>query len=126
MIINPWVVWVKFPTIREWWAQVTLIPDEIKIIVFNKGTWKGLKTLIPKGGQREPTSILGESLLWKKAQKKLTKKNTSLTINKAIPQRRPNSTMEVCRPCTEPSREISRHHWNITKPKIIKPKINNK
>ena len=42
--------------------------------MFNKGTWNGLKTLIPKGGQTDPTSILGDKLLWKKAQKNLTKK----------------------------------------------------
>ena len=57
-----------------WWAQVTLIPEEIKITVFNKGTWNGLNTLIPKGGQIDPISTLGDKLLWKNAQKKLTKK----------------------------------------------------
>merc|ERR1719357_179122 len=46
----------------------------------------------------------------KKAQKNLKKKKTSDTIKRAIPHRKPNSVMEVCRPCTAPSREISRHH----------------
>ena len=53
---------------------MTLIPEEIKITVFNKGTWNGLNTLIPKGGQIDPISTLGDKLLWKNAQKKLTKK----------------------------------------------------
>ena len=103
---------------------MTLIPDEINTIVFNKGTWNGLNTLIPKGGQIEPTSILGERLLWKKAQKNLTKKKISDTINKAIPQRNPNSTIEVWSPWIVPSRLISRHHWIITNINIITPKIN--
>jgi len=47
---------------RVWWAQVTLMPDEIRITVFNSGTWNGLNTLIPKGGQVEPISTLGDNL----------------------------------------------------------------
>jgi len=35
----------------------------MRIIVFNKGTWKGLKTEMPKGGHREPTSTVGARLL---------------------------------------------------------------
>ena len=103
---------------------MTLIPDEINTIVFNKGTWNGLNTLIPKGGQIEPTSILGERLLWKKAQKNLTKKKISDTINKAIPHRNPNSTIEVWSPWIAPSRLISRHHWIITNIKTNIPKKN--
>ena len=33
-----------------------------------------------------PSSIAGDNLLWKKAQKKDTKNNTSDKINKIIPQ----------------------------------------
>jgi hypothetical protein len=33
------------------------------MMVFNKGTLKGLKVKIPIGGQIAPTSILGEILL---------------------------------------------------------------
>jgi len=94
------------------------------MIVFNNGTWNGLNTLIPKGGQIEPISIFGDKLLWKKAQKKLKKKKISETINKAIPQRKPSSTIDVCKPWIVPSRLISRHHWIITNNKIIIPKIN--
>ena len=124
MISNPILVWEKFPIIKAWWAQVTLIPEEIKMIVFNKGTWKGLKTLIPNGGHTEPTSILGDNLAWKNAQKKLKKKKTSETINNAMPQRRPNSTIDVCSPWIVPSRLISRHHCIITIKIIVNPKKN--
>ena len=81
--------------------------------MFRRGTWKGLKVLIPYGGQRDPSSTLGANLLWKNAQKNLKKKNTSDTMNNAIPQRSPSSTIDVCIPCTAPSREISRIHWHI-------------
>lgn len=104
-----------------WWAQVTLIPDEIRITVFNNGTWNGLNTLIPKGGQVEPISTLGDKLAWKKAQKNLTKKKTSEIIKRAIPHRNPSSTMEVCMPCIAPSRLISRHHWVITIKRSVIP-----
>jgi hypothetical protein len=42
---------------------VTLTPEEIKMTVFNKGTWKGLKTLIPNGGHIAPISTFGDNLL---------------------------------------------------------------
>jgi hypothetical protein len=48
--------------------------------------------VIPKGGHNIPTSLVGASLLWKKAQKKEKKKRTSEVINKIIPQRRPEIT----------------------------------
>lgn len=78
--------------------------------------------LTPVGGQHAPISIPGARLVWKKAQKKETKKKTSLTINKSIPQRRPNSTTEVWRPCMVPSLLISRHHCNIVSKIILNPK----
>ena len=84
-----------------------------------------MNTWIPKGGQRLPTSTVGESLLWKNAQKNLRKKKISETINNAIPQRNPSSVIEVCKPWIAPSREISRHHCVITRPNSISP-IKNK
>jgi hypothetical protein len=45
-----------------------------------------------------PISIVGERLLWKKAQKNLIKKNTSEVINKIIPHRKPLVTKLVCNP----------------------------
>lgn len=71
--------------------------------MFNKGTEKGLKTLIPVGGQHLPNSTVGAKLLWKKAQKKERKKKISETMNKIIPQRNPSSTIEECKPWKAPS-----------------------
>jgi hypothetical protein len=71
-------------------------PEPKRIAVFNRGIWKGLKALIPSGGQRLPISTLGERLLWKNAQKKEKKKRTSETINKIMPQRNPIPTIVVC------------------------------
>ena len=65
-----------------------------------------------------------EIIFYGKKLKKILKK-ISETINKAIPHRNPNSVMEVCNPWIAPSREISRHHWIITRPKSNKP-IKNK
>ena len=106
------------------WAQVTLTPEEIKIMVFNKGTPQGLKTWIPSGGQQEPNSTLGDSLAWKNAQKKDKKKNTSEVINKTIPQCNPKTTILVWSPWKVPSRETSRHHWRVIKIKSLNLKKN--
>ena len=35
------------------------------------------------------------------------------TINNAIPQRKPDPVIGVCKPWIATSREISRHHWAI-------------
>lgn len=121
---RPWVVWEWFPSIKLWWAHVTVTPEERRMAVFSKGTWKGLKGKIPIGGQIFPNSIVGDKLLWKNAQKNLIKKNTSEIINKIIPQRKPRVTGKVCKPWKVPSREISRHHWYIVNSVIIFPKIN--
>lgn len=88
-----WVVWEWLPSINAWWAQVTVIPDDNKIVVFKRGIWNGLKGWIPSGGQTPPSSIVGDKLLWKKAQKNLIKKNTSETINRIIPHRNPITTL---------------------------------
>jgi len=108
-----WIIWVKLFSIKAWWDHVTLIPEESKIKVFNKGTWVALKGMIPEGGQKEPISRVGESLLWKKAQKKEKKNNTSEVINKIMPQRKPLITCKVWRPWKVLSRVISRHHWKV-------------
>ena len=60
----------------------------------------------------------------KESPKKSNKKNTSDTINNAIPHRNPSSTIEVWSPWIAPSREISRHHWIITNSNVIIPKKN--
>lgn len=96
----------------SWCVHVTVTPDANKIIVFNKGIWKGLKGKIPQGGHKEPISIVGLNLEWKNAQKKEIKKNTSLTINKIIPTINPLNTVLEWRPWKVLSRTTSRHHNN--------------
>jgi hypothetical protein len=54
---------------KPWWAHVTVFPDANKIAVFSKGICRGLNGIILVGGHVEPNSIVGDSLLWKKAQK---------------------------------------------------------
>jgi hypothetical protein len=66
-----------------------ILPDVNKIAVFNKGTSKGLIAWIPTGGQIAPNSIAGPKELWKKAQKKEKKKQTSERINNNIPHFNP-------------------------------------
>lgn len=125
-IVNkrPCFAWVKLFSTIEWWAQVTVTPDLNKIVVFNKGIWKGLKDEIPLGGQTPPNSIVGLNLLWKNAQKNEKKNKTSEVINKIIPHRRPFTTLIVCNPCKNPSRDTSRHHWILDNKIIIIPKKN--
>jgi hypothetical protein len=60
-------------------------PEHNSIIVFTKGTSKGLKASIPLGGQMLPISIVGAKLAAKKAQKKAKKNITSLTMKSIIP-----------------------------------------
>jgi len=50
-------------SIIEWWVQVTVIPEDRRIIVFSSGIWNGLNGLIPIGGHIIPVSIVGDSLL---------------------------------------------------------------
>jgi hypothetical protein len=63
------------------------------MIVFRRGTWRALKGETPKGGHSSPISLVGERLLWKKAQKNEKKKRTSEVINRIIPHRKPLETM---------------------------------
>ncbi len=74
------------------------------------GTENGFKGWIFLGGQTHPSSTLGASLLWKKAQKKPKKKQTSDTINKTIPRRMTFWTYELWYPIKVASRITSRHH----------------
>ena len=100
IIVNPklWIAWLWFDSIIAWWAHVTVAPEDRRIVVLSKGIWNGLKGWIPKGGQYIPTSIVGDRLLWKNAQKKEKKNNTSDRMNKIIPHRRPVTTTDVCKP----------------------------
>ena len=115
---SPWTVSLWLPTIREWCAHVTVTPDLNKINVFKNGTSKALNLRTPKGGHTVPSSTAGVSLLWKKDQKKDRKKNTSETINNAIPQRSPNSVIAEWSPWKVASLATSFHHWNLTNNKL--------
>jgi len=74
---------------KPWWAHVTFTPDASRIAVFSKGTCIGLNGWIPVGGQVDPISIVGDSLVWKNAQKNDTKNRISDTMNRIIPHRSP-------------------------------------
>jgi hypothetical protein len=69
--------------------------------------------VIPIGGQQQPSSGVGASLLWKNAQKNAKKKQTSDRMNRIIPHRSPLATYDVCCPRNVASRTTSRHHWII-------------
>ena len=74
------------------------------------GTCIGLNGWIPVGSQVDPSSIVGDNLACKNAQKNDTKNNISDTINKIISHRNPFVTIFVCNPWYVPSRVTSRHH----------------
>lgn len=78
-----------------WCAQVTVTPDANRTAVFSKGTLNGFRGVIPAGGQQHPSSGVGDSLLWKNAQKKAKKNSTSDVINRIIPHRSPFVTYDV-------------------------------
>jgi hypothetical protein len=78
--------------------------------VFSSGTLNGFNGVIPDGGQVHPISGVGRSLLWKNAQKKAKKKQTSDKINNNIPYRSPFVTYDVWAPRNVASRDTSRHH----------------
>lgn len=65
MIIRLVLLSLRFILSMEWWDQVTVSPEEIKIIVLRRGISKGLKGVIPKGGQSCPISMEGDNDEWK-------------------------------------------------------------
>ena len=107
---------------KLWCVQVTKLPDKSNINVLRNGISHGLKTNMPLGGQNPPISTVGESELWKKAQKKPKKNKTSERIKRNTPNRKPCWTIPKCLPSYVPSRTISLNHWNITNTK--KNKLN--
>jgi len=104
---------------------VTVTPEDNKITVFNKGNAQGLIVWIPNGGHTAPIQIDGETLEWKKAQKKLKKNMISETINKTKPIRNPFCTAKVWRPSNVASIIISQNQLMIEKKKKKKPIGNN-
>lgn len=113
VIIRAWIVFIRLFSRRLWCAHVTVTPDASKTAVLRRGTLNGLRGYTPDGGQQQPSSGVGDRLLWKNAQKKAKKNRTSDVINKIIPHRRPVVTYEVWWPINVPSRITSRHHWII-------------
>jgi hypothetical protein len=107
---NAWIAFVRFPSINLWCAHVTVTPEANSTAVFSSGTLNGFNVVIPAGGQQQPSSGVGASLLWKNAQKKAKKKHTSDKINSNIPYRSPLVTYDVWCPRNVPSRTTSRHH----------------
>ncbi len=101
-----------------WWQKVTVTPEARRTTVFKSGSWKGFKAVTPAGGQIQPSSAVGDNLLWKKAQKKDTKNITSEIMKRIIPSFNPVVTAVVWNPRTVPSRATSRHHWKEQSTKI--------
>ena len=74
-----------FPCIKEWWAYVTVTPDDNKITVLANGKCHGFKTSMPFGGQTQPIPTAGDVLTWKNVQKNEKKNITSDEMNRIIP-----------------------------------------
>jgi hypothetical protein len=121
--VKAWVVLGWLFSRILWWAHVTVTPLARSTAVFSKGTEKGFNGWIPLGGQEQPNSGVGANLLWKNAQKKAKKKQISEAIKRAMPQRIPLATGDVCWPRKVASRITSRHHWIIVRLIIEIPKI---
>lgn len=119
---NPYKAPLLFPCIKEWWAYVTVTPEDNSITVLSKGNSKGLTASIPLGGQWAPISIVGDNALWKKAQKIAKKNKASDTINKATPIFKPLCTASVWLPRYVASEITSRNQKDIEETKEKKAK----
>lgn len=95
MRVRAWIACFRLASVMLWWAHVTVTPEASRIAVFNKGTSRGLRGLIPIGGHCPPSSGVGTRLEWKNAQKNPRKKNASDVMNRIIPYRRPFWTVGV-------------------------------
>jgi len=67
-----------YPCIKEWWAKVTVNPDDNNIMVLSKGSSNGFTESIPLGGHWPPISTAGDRALWKNVQN-MAKKKQSFT-----------------------------------------------
>lgn len=61
--INAKIASFRFPSIKAWWAQVTVTPEAKRTAVLRRGTAQGFKGVIPVGGQVHPISGVGANLL---------------------------------------------------------------
>lgn len=57
-------IWLRFPSIRLWWAHVIETPEASKTEVLSSGTSSGLSGWMPVGGQQPPSSGVGARLEW--------------------------------------------------------------
>ena len=87
--IKAWIVLERLCSSSLWWAHVTVTPEASSTAVLRRGTLNGLSGVMPVGGQAQPSSGVGDKLLWKNAQKNAKKNKTSDVINKIIPHRNP-------------------------------------
>ena len=55
---------LRSPSIRLWWAHVTVTPDARRTAVLRSGTSKGSRVVIPVGGQQPPSYGVGARLEW--------------------------------------------------------------
>lgn len=58
-----WMALARSPSIRLWWAHVTVTPEASRTAVFRRGTLNGFSGVIPMGGQQHPSSGVGARLL---------------------------------------------------------------
>ena len=87
--VRLWIASVWCLSVSLWWAHVTVTPEARSRAVFKRGAQNVGIVEMPVGGQQQPISGVGASLLWKKAQKNPRKNITSDKIKRIIPQRRP-------------------------------------
>lgn len=62
MIAKACCIFLRLPSIKLWWAQVIETPEARRTEVLSKGTSRGLRGLIPVGGQQPPSSGVGARL----------------------------------------------------------------
>ena len=96
--IVPYKAHFLLPCITEWWAYVTVKPEDNSKILLSRGNSKALIDSIPLGGHCAPISIGGDNELWKKVQNIQRKNSASLTINKPTPIFNPLCTAKVWLP----------------------------
>lgn len=54
----------RLPSIKLWWAQVIDTPEANNTDVLSSGTSRGLRGVMPVGGQQPPSSGVGARLEW--------------------------------------------------------------
>jgi hypothetical protein len=116
--IKPYRAPLLLPWITEWWAYVTVTPEDSKMTVFRRGNSKAFIASIPIGGHWAPNSIVGARELWKKAQNIAKKNKASETIKRATPILSPFCTARVWFPKYVPSLITSRHHNDIDNTRV--------